>query len=473
MAAFLRRVDGAGGGRRYGRERLPFVVGRASSSNLQLDLVGISKKHFRIFARGTDHVLEDMKSKNGTRANGKKIAEHVLAEGDLIQVGAAQFVYFRGAPALGDEAAYRLTLVQGGEPNDPREIPLAAGAVVLGRRRECQAVLADVECSGRHCEIRAEGGGHVLSDLGSTNGTLVNGKKIERVALAHGDEIALGGLRYIYHSPALPPPQRLGGGRFVLALLGSRAEHRVPLAGERATIGCDPGDTFLLAPGEGIGPRQVELVRRGRCWVARELGGPAPLYVGGVRAAEQVLSHGDELAVGPYRIAFLNGDLPAERFLLTILGGTRGGEEVALGEGELPIGRHPSNRLVIDSPSASSHHARIGYADGAFHLEDLGSTNGTEVNGEKVEGKRRLEHGDRIEIAGEVLVFRSSARERPESLRRERFVLLPFAKGAEPLRLQGPSFAIGREEGNDLVLPSKKVSVRHALLVERDGRWYL
>ncbi|MBI4613962.1 MAG: FHA domain-containing protein, partial [Planctomycetes bacterium] len=42
-----------------------------------------------------------------------------------------------------------------------------------------------------------------------------------------------------------------------------------------------------------------------------------------------------------------------------------------------------------------------------------------------------------------------------------------------PLRLQGPSFAIGREVGNDLVLPSKKVSERHALLVERDGRGYL
>jgi hypothetical protein len=67
-----------------------------------------------------------------------------------------------------------------------------AGAM-LGRSRECDVVLSDPNISRQHAEIRPEGSAWVLSDLGSTNGSLLNGRRIEQPeAIEPGDEIELG-----------------------------------------------------------------------------------------------------------------------------------------------------------------------------------------------------------------------------------------------------------------------------------------
>jgi diguanylate cyclase (GGDEF)-like protein len=69
------------------------------------------------------------------------------------------------------------------------------------------------------------------------------------------------------------------------------------------------------------------------------------------------------------------------------------------------IGRALTNTIVIEADSVSRLHARL-YPDGDGHwVEDLGSTNGTLVNGERIEGPRRLDHGDLIKIGGIVLRF--------------------------------------------------------------------
>jgi Protein of unknown function (DUF3662)/Inner membrane component of T3SS, cytoplasmic domain len=64
---------------------------------------------------------------------------------------------------------------------------------VIGRSRDCDIVLADGNVSRRHAEIRPSAGGWAVNDLGSTNGVLVNGRRIEgSVALGPGDRINLG-----------------------------------------------------------------------------------------------------------------------------------------------------------------------------------------------------------------------------------------------------------------------------------------
>lgn len=68
------------------------------------------------------------------------------------------------------------------------------------------------------------------------------------------------------------------------------------------------------------------------------------------------------------------------------------------------IGRLPGNTLVIDNPSVSGHHARV-FRDGdAFVVEDLGSTNGTFVNGKHV-SRHPLESGDAVRIGKHTIVF--------------------------------------------------------------------
>jgi pSer/pThr/pTyr-binding forkhead associated (FHA) protein len=72
---------------------------------------------------------------------------------------------------------------------------LGTAAVTIGRLPECDVVLGDANASRRHVEVRPStdgSGGYVAIDLGSTNGTKVNGVGIHSHRLHHGDEITIG-----------------------------------------------------------------------------------------------------------------------------------------------------------------------------------------------------------------------------------------------------------------------------------------
>jgi hypothetical protein len=73
-----------------------------------------------------------------------------------------------------------------------REVPILSERAVLGRSRECDVRVADSNVSRRHAELRLEGDAYWIVDLGSTNGTELNGKRVERSRLADGDRITLG-----------------------------------------------------------------------------------------------------------------------------------------------------------------------------------------------------------------------------------------------------------------------------------------
>jgi pSer/pThr/pTyr-binding forkhead associated (FHA) protein len=64
--------------------------------------------------------------------------------------------------------------------------------LVIGRSRDCDIQLADANVSRRHAELRQEGASYWIVDLGSTNGTEVNGKRVKRAKLRDGDRITLG-----------------------------------------------------------------------------------------------------------------------------------------------------------------------------------------------------------------------------------------------------------------------------------------
>ena len=73
----------------------------------------------------------------------------------------------------------------------------------------------------------------------------------------------------------------------------------------------------------------------------------------------------------------------------------------------ITIGRLPDCDVVLDDKGASRRHAQIRSQDGTATLTDLGSTNGTQLNGERV-GSRSLTDGDRITIGTTVIEFRSA-----------------------------------------------------------------
>jgi hypothetical protein len=73
--------------------------------------------------------------------------------------------------------------------------------------------------------------------------------------------------------------------------------------------------------------------------------------------------------------------------------------------GDATLGRLPECDVTLRDPSVSRHHARIRSADGIWTIEDLGSTNGVKVGGERVVSTAVLADGDQIELGKVRLVF--------------------------------------------------------------------
>lgn len=82
------------------------------------------------------------------------------------------------------------------------------------------------------------------------------------------------------------------------------------------------------------------------------------------------------------------------------------GQRVPLKSRKVKIGRGPSNQVIIaDDTFTSRHHAWITYEEGEFWLEDLGSTNGTLLNGHPVVKRLLLSSGDKIRVGRTELTF--------------------------------------------------------------------
>jgi pSer/pThr/pTyr-binding forkhead associated (FHA) protein len=75
---------------------------------------------------------------------------------------------------------------------------ITSPSVVVGRSREADIRVADVNVSRRHAEVRQEGAGYWIVDLGSTNGVEVNGKRVERTRLRDGDRIVIGSTEVVF-----------------------------------------------------------------------------------------------------------------------------------------------------------------------------------------------------------------------------------------------------------------------------------
>ena len=111
----------------------------------------------------------------------------------------------RGAPEPASANTVEPTMViprrSAGAPNrapclhteDGRRFALQADVTSLGRALDNEIVISDSRVSRYHAEIRRDGDGHLLRDLGSTNGTAVAGKRITEHRIAPGDDVSLGG----------------------------------------------------------------------------------------------------------------------------------------------------------------------------------------------------------------------------------------------------------------------------------------
>ncbi|MHC5011421.1 MAG: FHA domain-containing protein [Planctomycetota bacterium] len=186
------------------------TVGRDPSNRLSFPKeTRASRRHCRIGAHegpAGGWELVDLGSTNKTRVNGTIADRKVLSHGDLIEVGDVK-IRFEDPE---EEERLREAGRQGicylewaNQEHQGERIILTEVRTSFGRRESNTVRLEDRMVSGHHAEVSKDLNGYTIRDLGSTNGTLVNGEPISEAPLAHGARVRIGNSRFVFKDPSM------------------------------------------------------------------------------------------------------------------------------------------------------------------------------------------------------------------------------------------------------------------------------
>ncbi len=215
-------------------------------------------------------------------------------------------------------------------------------------------------------------------------------------------------------SPA--PAERGGTEPRVLAARAGNAPHLVlpggqewPLAERAVSLGSEVGNDILIDD-PGVAPQHARIVHVGERFVLLDGPGGAATILNGEPVRDlHVLNHGDEIRLGRSVFRFYgDGDGTEKRVVSPGIALLRF-KELPLEGRELTIGRSAENALVINDDRVSSEHAKIIHTDGGYWLLDLGSSNGTFVNEQRIPDVHLLNHGDVIALGATTLAFERRA----------------------------------------------------------------
>ncbi|MGY6587975.1 MAG: FHA domain-containing protein [Wenzhouxiangella sp.] len=206
-------------GREYAIEGQRTLVGRADSCHIVLADDSVSGFHAEILNDDGRLELIDLGSTNGTYLNDQKVESRFeLSPWQRIRFGDVECEVVDASarrptgemPAVTDEMLERAagqdpscasaTLVLVSEGNYPQQV-FIEGRLLVGRAPECDLRLNDEMISGRHARLNYVDGRFELTDLGSTNGSYVNGSRIDRNMLRHGDRIRFDEIEYRFLVP--------------------------------------------------------------------------------------------------------------------------------------------------------------------------------------------------------------------------------------------------------------------------------
>lgn len=295
----------------------------------------------------------------------------------------------------------------------PRTFALAADALTVGRAPTNALALADPAVSREHLRLERQGDAWLATTLPGASPPFVNGRTAASARLQPGDQIVLGTtvLR-------LTLPEVDGDGRAVRAptLLANAplatlhvqcpgGTFDVPLRDAHLTLGRDPASSVVI-PSPLVSARHADLLRApdGR-YVLRDLGSTNGLTVGGQRVTEHPLAPGEVVSIGD---AF-----GAQRVVLTLLAPDLAPVKAPTSlpaprwtGGVATIGRDPASMYCLTNPLISWQHARLSRdPQGAVTLTDLGSTNGTYVNLQRLRAPQALRPNDRVNIGPYAFTF--------------------------------------------------------------------
>ncbi|MFZ9886867.1 MAG: FHA domain-containing protein, partial [Myxococcota bacterium] len=220
-------------------------------------------------------------------------------------------------------------------------IPLTDKSLVIGREKSVDVPLDDRALSRRHASVEKRGAAIWVSDLGSANGTYVNGEKIEEPRpLSEGDVIGLG--HYRLH---IDGAQAAGGQTPILTLTGPEGTHRFALVGEQIIVGRSQACDISIGH-KSMSRRHVRIARDGDGFLVEDLGSQNGCHLNGERLTGSApLRPGDRIDICD--------------FALTL--GFAEDEDGAATEGEPSLVRRPSTMLIDKRGDA-----KAAYVDGDF-----------------------------------------------------------------------------------------------------------
>ena len=250
---------------------------------------------------------------------------------------------------------------------------------MVGTDPACDLVLDEPTVSGHHCRLTRFEDGYTLEDLGSTNGTFV-------------DDVRL------------PPRRPMRVHKAQRVMLGSVA--RLPWPDEAVEahakqpgvirIGRSPASDIVLDY-PVISWNHARIITEDGRFVLEDLGSSNGTAINEVdnRISRAVLGPNDDVYLGSFKI-------PAARLLgrERVVVGEAAFEKVAFARDTLTIGRDPQADHPVDHPMVSWHHARIQRTPQGVEVEDLGSLNGTFVDGVRLTRKVRLLPGQEVGVGG-------------------------------------------------------------------------
>lgn len=457
-------------------------IGRAATNEVVLANESVSRHHARITRTGNRrYIIVDLGSAKGTLVNGEPVLEaRELYNGDIITIGQTQLrlvLPFGSTPPRPVQPAYeKATAVHGDSPRSlagARETPRVTGhtlgpsgpdkskedatlamtpseegpagslrpagrlvlpdgssvaifgTVTIGRGDDNDIALReDRQVSRHHARLEVVDGVAILSDVGSRNGTMVNGQPIAGpLALNDGDVVKMGAteVRFFREEPEAGPGVDSGRLRDV-------AEGPAPEVDATRPLESMDGMVPALENGSGLSFDGTEVisVSPGRPRTVADSSGRTSdashtEIIAHPLEAPEAMVDGDEGTVIVHdHIPVAGSSSPARRqpdpssptSRLVLSWGPGAGQVFYLTDDEMVIGRAGdvvSYDIPLQDRAVSRPHARIRRQGRLFILEDLESANGTWVNYERVVAPRELRDGDVIKVGQSFLLFREPA----------------------------------------------------------------
>jgi len=164
-----------------------------------------SRRHCSVVKLSSGWEMSDLGSTNGTLVNSTLTKKKRLSHGDVIRIGETEIVFhdMEGASSDSGTEAQSGLLVYAKGDRKGQKIELAEQRTTFGRKESNTIPINDANVSSYHCEIVRDLNGYTIRDLGSTNGTLVNGEMITEVQLTHGAKVRIGQLLFVFQDPAM------------------------------------------------------------------------------------------------------------------------------------------------------------------------------------------------------------------------------------------------------------------------------